>query len=259
MKNVSMICCLFVFNICLCAQETVLSSSILAQIQQGEEVVLENATIAGDLDFTTMKNPKKGGRYGISRGVAQEYFYNLKAPVSFTNCVFTGEIKTRSERRVGRELQENYTEFFEPVAFINCNFKAHVTFERMRIKDEFNVTACVFEKDLIFHSVKFSQKPTFSDNTILGKFQNKSNWPYELDKKAKPPKQNLVKVTLNNPTNDIIKIKFGKKTWRLSPKGSSDLSQPAGVQIFILEKSKKRLALTLNENMQNQTFDISLL
>ena len=256
MKIVIMFSCLFVFTTFAFGQEVVLATSIVSQIEEGRDVVFENLVIEGNLDFTTMDNPKKAGRYGVSRGVVQEYIRNVNASVVFKNCVFRGEIITYQERKEGRELMENFTRFWKPMSFTKCQFKEPVSFERMSIKKLLTVNSCIFQKTLSFHNVKFSKKPTFTDNIVKGRFTNKSNWKEEVVTKAKPM---MVHITLENPTNNIIKIKFGNKTWSLSPNGSSGLLQPAGVQIYILEKSQKRLALTLNKSMQDQKFDISTL
>ncbi len=233
-------------------------------ISDRETINISDATIIGDLDLTTMDQKYKGGRYGLRKGIAQEYFTRVQAPVNFSNCTFTGSLITKSEVVEGRITKENYSSINAPVTFADCVFQDKLNFQDMRIKETLSFTNCKFEKAIKFSSVHFEKTPIFENNQVKSGFVNtKTNW--EMDKSTiEIPEPyvrnpNLVMVELKNPTMKDIEIIFNGTKWTLSPKGTSGLEREAGTQIYLLEDRKKRLILTLDKSMDQSVVDVSKL
>jgi hypothetical protein len=260
MKKLIYLFLLFTSSLYVSGQTVYQADDIIQQINNKETVQISDAVINGDLDFTQMKKKYKGGRYGIRGGIAQEYFTRIEAPLTFANCVFTGDIITRSEVKVGREKKENFTTINAAMTFADCAFDGLVTFESIGISEVLTFRSCIFKKTLRFEHASFDKEPVLEDNVYQEKFINQNtNWDANKDRKTNHPSiaDDMVSITLHNPTIRSIKIIFDEKHWNLSPFGKSGITSSVGTKIYIDGKDGKRLAMTLDKDMDTQIFDIS--
>lgn len=245
------------------AQTHVQADVIMKEISNGKPVAYKDVTIRGNFDFTLITSKSRGGSYGVRDGVVKEYIGKVTAPVTFENCIFLGEVITRTESRVPGVRKENFTWFEAPVTFSGCTFKERAEFLNMRINGQLMVEACTFDDDLRFDRVHFGQTPVFEGNRLSGGFRNKrTNWVAETASlvKKEPRQENAVFVSLKNPSFKKIRIRFGKNTWTLSPLGTSGLNTFVGEEIYLVEKGKKtKMLLKIEKKMDGETFDITKL
>ena len=260
MKNI-LILLLFTFlTTKMFSQRTYEAQNIISMLDTKQEINISDATIVGDLNFTDIEKKYKGGRYGVKGGIAQEYFSRVSNNMTFTNCTFSGEIITQTEVWKGRERQENFTTFLAHITFKNCQFNENVTIESIRIMELLTIEDCTFEKSIKFKHANFDVVPVFQNNQINGRLVNeKTNWNQEIPaiEKPQPRADDMVKITLKNPTLKKINIKFGNEKWTLSPISTSELERRAGTKIYIEEKGKDRLLMVLDKSMDYTKVDVT--
>ncbi|MCB9080971.1 MAG: pentapeptide repeat-containing protein [Lewinellaceae bacterium] len=242
------------------AQTTISANEVLAQIDRQEPLVFSNVTITGDLDFTLLSKTYRGGSYGIRGGQVKEFFTKVLQPVRFTNCQFTGDIKTTRETRSERLVSEFFTAFDAQLAFENCQFAGKVSFERLTFYQGVSIRECTFAKPLVFQKVHFAQEPDFFNNTYEQGLTNKdTNWPPPPPVTTPASEDSGVTLILKNPTLKAIKISFGKTVWNLSPLGSSSLLTTVGQEIYVLNSQQKRerLLVTVTKSLDGQAINVA--
>jgi hypothetical protein len=78
------------------AKSQVKASTIIDQINAGKVVQYKNAEIVGNLDFTSIKDvtadKKSKANRLLGKGSTLVHLYHVRSPVSFTNCVFRGDV-----------------------------------------------------------------------------------------------------------------------------------------------------------------------
>ncbi len=81
------------------SKSQVKASTIIDQINTGKAVQYKNAEIIGDLDFRSIDDVTPGKKNRERREETRRknwstnlYWYNVKSPVSFLNCVFSGDV-----------------------------------------------------------------------------------------------------------------------------------------------------------------------
>ena len=242
------------------SQTVVQAEQIIADLSAGKNINISQAIIEGDLNFTGLANQSKGGRYGTRGGIVQEYYARITTEIRFSDCQFTGALITKSETRLGREIQEKFTTLCENMKFSNCTFDKPVKFESMKIQKVLSFDNCSFNDVCRLEHVSFDMPPQFTSNSFYSKFINKNtNWSANenIKKNSNSMSKETITVSLNNQSARKIKIIFGSKTWNLSPFGHSKLSGRPGLKIYKSEKGSRRIILTLNENLNGQTINVA--
>ena len=144
-------------------------------MQKREPVLLENVTIDGDLDFTTLATyPETESR---RKAV-------IESPVFFRNCVFTGKVLGFSQR----DGQTTLCYFQKNLSFLTCKFQSSVDFQSVTVaglacffRSQFNrlttFEGAHFGAEAYFDNVFFTQEARFQ-STYFGKMANfwKSVW-----------------------------------------------------------------------------------
>lgn len=155
--------------------KTVSASRVIETIRKREMVQLENMTIEGNLDFTTLATyPETAGR---RKAV-------IESPVFFKNCVFTGKVLGFSQQNG----QTTLCDFRKNLSFLNCTFTAEVNFQSVTVaglacfsKSQFNRLATFegarFRSEAYFDNVFFTREARFQ-SAYFGKMANfwKSVW-----------------------------------------------------------------------------------
>ena len=135
------------------------ASSVIETINKRKPVRLENMTIDGDLDFTTLATyPETEGRRKVA----------IESPVFFKNCVFTGKVLGFSEQNG----QTTLCDFAKNLSFLSCKFNSEVNFQSVTIagltcfsRSQFNrlttFEGARFEAEAYFDNVFFTQEARF--------------------------------------------------------------------------------------------------
>ncbi|MBD2753486.1 pentapeptide repeat-containing protein [Spirosoma validum] len=157
------------------SSKNVSAASILETIRKQEPVLLENVTIDGDLDFTTLATyPETESRRKVT----------IESPVFFKNCVFTGKVLAFSQRND----QTTLGDFRKNLTFLSCKFNREVNFQSITVsgfacfsKSQFNRLASFegaqFGAEAYFDNTFFTQESRFQ-GAYFGKMANfwKSVW-----------------------------------------------------------------------------------
>jgi hypothetical protein len=181
MKTVKTIKVLFIVALLLLptwsfAKSQVKASTIIDQINAGKAVQYKNAEIVGKLDFTSIKDvtvdeKSKAGRF-LSRGSTLVYWYHVRSPVSFTNCVFKGDVLAYVH-----DEDENETHnaiFYKDVDFQGCDFQGKSAFKYVKFKTKANFKSTQYSDEALFKYTKFSTDTNFSDS----RFNDAANFKY---------------------------------------------------------------------------------
>lgn len=158
------------------AKSQVKASTIIDQINAGKAVQYKNAEIVGNLDFTSIKDvtvdeKSKAGRL-FSKGSTLVYLYHVRSPLSFTDCVFTGDVLAYVH-----DDDENETHnaiFYEDVDFQGCNFQGKSAFKYVKFKTNANFKNTEYNDEALFKYTKFSTDTDFSNC----RFNEEANFKY---------------------------------------------------------------------------------
>ena len=133
--------------------KNVSAASILETIKKQEPVLLENLTIEGDLDFTTLTTyPETESRRQVI----------IESPVFFRNCVFTGKVLAFSQRNE----QTTLCDFRKNLSFLNCKFSNEVNFQSVTVAGVSCFSKSQFNRLASFEGAHFGAEAYF-DNTFF--------------------------------------------------------------------------------------------
>lgn len=158
------------------AKSQVKASTIIDQINAGKAVQYKNAEIVGNLDFTSIKDvtvdeKSKANRF-LSKGSTIVYLYHVRSPLSFIDCVFTGDVLAYIH-----DDDENETHnaiFYDDVDFQGCNFQGKSAFKYVKFKTKANFKNTQYNDEALFKYAKFSTDISFSDS----RFNDEANFKY---------------------------------------------------------------------------------
>lgn len=164
------------------AQEKEVSAeSIFRQIEEGKQVVVENAIIVGVLDFTELSNKKevnKNTSYG-------EFKSEVTVPLTFVNCTFKDDIiayknleKGGKGTKLGNvsinwngETETHTADFNESVVFEKCRFEGATEFKYSLFSEAVNFEGATFMQEANFKYAGFKELAGFG-NCSYGKYAN---------------------------------------------------------------------------------------
>jgi len=127
---------------------TVEASQIIEDMKAGKNLLIENKTVNGDIDFTAL-----GGSTKESPGLNRVY---VSSAVSFVNCIFNGRISSYSSSNDLATL----CDFSKSLSFLECQFKEDVLFRES-----------IFHSNVIFNKSFFVKKATFEGSRFMGEAQ----------------------------------------------------------------------------------------
>jgi len=158
------------------AKSQVKASTIIDQINAGKAVQYKNAEIVGNLDFTSIKDvtvdEKSKANRLLSKGSTLVYLYHVRSPVSFFNCVFTGDVLAYVH-----DDDENETHnviFYKDVDFQGCDFQRKSAFKYAKFKTKANFKNTQYQDEALFKYTKFSTDASFSNS----RFNKVANFKY---------------------------------------------------------------------------------
>ncbi|GAB4017230.1 pentapeptide repeat-containing protein [Spirosoma koreense] len=133
--------------------KTVSAASVIETIRKQEPVRLENLTIEGDLDFTSLAAfPETESRQKVV----------IESPMFFRNCVFTGKVLAFSQQNG----QTTLCAFRENVSFLNCKFNSELSFQSASVAGVSCFSKSQFNRLASFEGAHFGAEAYF-DNTFF--------------------------------------------------------------------------------------------
>ena len=158
------------------AKSQVKASTIIDQINAGKAVQYKNAEIVGNLDFTSIKDvtvdEKSNANRLLSKGSTLVYLYHVRSPVSFTNCIFTGDVLAYVHD--DDENETHNTIFYKDVDFQGCDFQGKSAFKYVKFKTKANFKNTQYSDEALFKYTKFSTDASFSNS----RFNKVANFKY---------------------------------------------------------------------------------
>ncbi|WP_461077355.1 pentapeptide repeat-containing protein [Spirosoma flavus] len=127
--------------------------SVLEKISKGEPVFIENKTIEGDLDFTTLATYPQTESI---RSVA------IESSVYFKNCVFTGKVTAFSQRN-GQTI---LCDFGKNLTFLNCKLNGETSFQSIAVRGISSFANSQFNRNVTFEGARFGSEAYF-DGTLF--------------------------------------------------------------------------------------------
>ena len=161
------------------AQTRVDAKEIIAKINRGEAVSYKNARIEGNLDLTQLSN-KQLKKETDTEDQSKVYISTVTAPMSFTNCTFSGHVlgyfnpdnfdlsngntvRNLTKSWVGEAKNEVYnTNFEKEVKFLNCTFEQSSNFKYSEFKEAASFAGSRFGKEAVFKYTKFEKAADFN-------------------------------------------------------------------------------------------------
>jgi hypothetical protein len=150
------------------AQSSVSSKDIIAKINAGQAISYTNARINGDLDLTQLANKKlvKNSKNDMD---SKAYLSTVTVPLTFVNCVFTGDVlayyNPDNDRFQLFKESENVvfnTNFENDVTFSGCTFEKTSAFKYSEFKGKVSFTGSRFRDEALFKYAIFTSAPNFS-------------------------------------------------------------------------------------------------
>jgi hypothetical protein len=152
--------------------KTISAGEIVNQINSGKAISIENATVIGDLDLTSLTNQINDSVYPENGKTAKVFTGKVTEKVSFKNVTFAGNLNLFRKELDEKEIREYRVQFEKSVAFENCTFEKNVNFELTNFNEGVSLASSVFinqpllvrvglEKFANLESVIFEQKAIF--------------------------------------------------------------------------------------------------
>ncbi|MEO0733953.1 MAG: pentapeptide repeat-containing protein [Bacteroidota bacterium] len=156
----------------LSAQKSIDASEIIAMIDNGKEVSLSNVTVKGDLDFTKVADREEDRNKNW--GKQTTWRCHVRTRVSFTDCVFDGEVTGYLNTKNGKMNWNGDGELFnadfhEAVTFQACTFREDVNFKYSRFYEGANFSQSRFGDPTVFKYTRFDEYANFSKVRIAEK------------------------------------------------------------------------------------------
>jgi uncharacterized protein YjbI with pentapeptide repeats len=158
------------------AQATKVSAiEVLKKINRGEAVYYKDAVITGDLDLTKLKNMKLRASGERGNKNTKEYISTVKAPLTFINCTFKGNVLAYYNPSSAGKWNEVYnTNFDTEVRFESCVFEEASAFKYSEFREGASFINTLFNEEALFKYSKFKESANFSSAT----FKNEANFKY---------------------------------------------------------------------------------
>jgi hypothetical protein len=152
--------------------KTISAGEIVNQINSGKAISIENATVIGDLDLTSLTNQINDSVYPENGKTTKVFTGKVTEKVSFKNVIFAGNVNFFRKESDAKEIREYRVQFEKSVAFENCTFEKNVNFELTNFNEGVSLASSVFKNQPLFvrvglekfanlESVIFEQKAIF--------------------------------------------------------------------------------------------------
>lgn len=129
------------------------AASIIETIKKQEPILLENRTVEGDLNFTTL------GSYPETESIRKVV---IESSIFFKNCVFTGKVLGFSQR----DGQTMLCDFRKNLSFVNCKFNGETNFQSISVAGISCFSKSQFNRIVSFEGARFGSEAYF-DNSLF--------------------------------------------------------------------------------------------
>ncbi|GHA68571.1 pentapeptide repeat-containing protein [Pontibacter akesuensis] len=165
MKGIQLLLVILMLPLLAWAQKSVNASEIIAKISRGEAVSYKNAVIVGDLDMTKLQNMKQDKN---SNSASKEYTSTVKAPLTFVDCIFKGDVlayfNPENSGFLNTSGNEMYKTNFEgDVVFENCTFEEAAAFKYSAFDGKVSFMSSRFAEEALFKYADFEKGVNFSN------------------------------------------------------------------------------------------------
>ncbi len=134
------------------------ATKIINSIEKDKNIFIKDATIVGDIDFTSL-----AVGYIKTPGVRQT---DVNVSLTFINCEFSGSILGFSKPD---KHKFNITTFSRNVSFYQCRFLSKIDFRECQFNGYVNFNQTEFNEDAIFQGVSFRDKKNYFKQTKFKK------------------------------------------------------------------------------------------
>lgn len=162
--------CILLFSSNTIAQSTVTASTVIEQINRGEDVSYRNVRIIGDLLFTDVqdrtKDEEHGGSWNKKGWDRKAYICHVRSKITFENCTFAGEVSGYLNDEDKDELYN--ANFYKSVTFKECIFKDDANFKYSDFPKATTFEGSTFEEEAFFKYSHFNDDISFADVDFEG-------------------------------------------------------------------------------------------
>lgn len=121
------------------------AKEIIKKINKGEKVVIANAIIKDDLILSDIDDADF-----TSAGL---FTANINSPIYFQSCVFLGDVKAESTKKVGERNVPVISHFSKEVNFMDCDFRKAANFNESEFDRSVNFCKSVFRGPAEFNNM----------------------------------------------------------------------------------------------------------
>jgi len=157
---------LMVLPVLTFGQERVQAEDIIDLINDGRPVRYQNAVIIGDLDFSSIEEVTADKLLRRSRWSTQSYKCHVNSPISFTNCMFQGDVLAYVH--IERKKETYNAVFYENVSFEGCEFEEASAFKYAKFEKGANFENTQYSEEALFKYTKFSTDVNFTGSEFDG-------------------------------------------------------------------------------------------
>ena len=131
------------------------AEKINSLIKNGKDITIKNATILGNIDFTSSSEENLDGPHLIRN--------HVRSSVNFLNCTFKGKITAQKSETDYSQV----TSFNKNITFIGCTFQDTVNFKSSQFNAILNIRDSEFQQKTSFEGALFYfNKNYFANNTM---------------------------------------------------------------------------------------------
>lgn len=142
------------------------ASEIIAMVNAGKAVELNNTAIEGDLDFTQLKNMRETN----TGGKRKSYRSTVESKLTFRKCTFNGQVLgfVNEEDNWGKSSQPIYhANFDEAVVFVDCEFRQDAAFKYSIFREGADFGGSKFRRDANFKYTEFRASANFANTHFI--------------------------------------------------------------------------------------------
>lgn len=121
------------------------AKEIMKMVNKGENVLIVNAIIKDDLDFSTSKE--------MDIASPALFTANISGSIYFQSCVFLGMVKSSGSHEISGKKIPVKARFSKEVNFMDCDFREEVDFSDAEFQSTIHFNKSVFRGEALFNNM----------------------------------------------------------------------------------------------------------
>ncbi len=121
------------------------AKEIIKMINKGENVLIANAIIKDDVDFTNVDD--------VDIASPALFTANVSCSIYFQSCVFLGSVKSKGYQEINKKRIPVRTRFSKEVNFMDCDFRNEVDFCDAEFQSSVHFNKSVFRGEAKFNNI----------------------------------------------------------------------------------------------------------